>query len=407
MATLKISVREHKRRKDGKYPVSIRLTHHQQAVYIPTGAYVSDRQLNKALEVKDTFVNRELDKRVELYERLILALGLKANAYSAKELADYLVRHSEADASINFFEFAERYVAEINVQQPGTAENHINALNNLERYLKVRKLSATSITANFLHKYHDWMRREGGKNGNPLGERGQSLYLGSIRTMFNEAQRRYNDYDKGDIPIPNRPFEAFKIPKARPIKTAEDKALSVEQLKAIRDYAPRFKRDELARDCFMLSFYLCGMNSVDLFRCAILKESVLTYFRSKVRDNREDKAEMRIQVEPEALPLLEKYSGLKTVFSFCERHASKDSFNARINAGLKIIGRAVGVDDLEFYYARHSWATLAANDCKISVDLVDECLAHAEHSSIAKKHYIKKDWTRIFEANRKVLDLLI
>lgn len=40
-----------------------------------------------------------------------------------------------------------------------------------------------------------------------------SLYLGSIRHLFNEAKRQYNDYDRDIILISHSPFENFKIPK--------------------------------------------------------------------------------------------------------------------------------------------------------------------------------------------------
>ena len=132
---------------------------------------------------------------------------------------------------------------------------------------------------------------------------------------------------------------------------------------------------------------------------------MLTYYRSKVTGRREDKAEMRVRIEPEAAPLMKKYAGKARVFNFSERYNLNNSFNGALNKGLKVIGAAVGIDDLEFYYARHSWATLAANVCGIPIDLVDECLTHSDKRMA--KVYIKKDWTRIYEANRQVLNLLL
>lgn len=412
MATFKVLVLRENQKQNGSMPVVIRITHSRATKYIPTPYFAFPQQLDRNGEPKEPNLKARVNDTYNSVKDILDELGFRVNSYAPDELKEYVKKQlydGGGSDGIDFFTFAQRYIDKIKDKQLGTAENHTNALNNLERYIGQRKLTITDLTANFLYKYLEWMRKEGGKlkkgAKQPLGERGQSLYLGSIRTIFNEALREYNDYDKGNILIPNRPFERFKIQKARPIKTAEDKALTVEQIKSIRDYAPRFKRDALARDCFMLSFYLCGMNSVDLFRCDKLKEGVITYYRSKVTGKRDDKAEMRVRVELEALPLLEKYRGKKTVFSFYERYNSKDTFNAQINAGLKIIGKAIGVKDLAFYFARHSWATLAANDCGIPVDIVDECLAHVD-SRIAKKYYIKKDWTRIYKANRKVLDLL-
>ena len=39
-------------------------------------------------------------------------------------------------------------------------------------------------------------------------------------------------------------------------------------------------------------------------------------------------------------------------------YADVNTFSTALNKGLKKVGKLVGVDDLEFYAARHSWATI-------------------------------------------------
>ncbi|MDR0414146.1 MAG: site-specific integrase [Prevotellaceae bacterium] len=409
MATFKIWILHDNKKKNGAIPITVQLTHNGKRRYIPTPHAVFAQQLDRNGNIKDPNIKTIADGIYRRVKEILDELSFRVAAYSPDELKEYVLRKLDKGAghsSIDFFEFAQAYIEKIKPEQPGTAANHCVMLNNLERYLGAKPLRITDITAPFLVKYHEWMAAQGDAKGAPLGERGQSLYLGSIRTILNAAQKEYNDYDKGEILIPNRPFERFKVPKARNIKTAEEKALSIAQVQAIRGYTPLLKRDELARDCFMLSFYLCGMNSADLYRCSELKEGAIRYHRAKVSGRRDDKAEMRVRVEPEALALLAKYKGKKTIFCFCERYADKGTFSSALNKGLKIIGRTVGIADLEFYYARHSWATIAANDCDIAVDTIDDCLAHSDNR-IAKKSYIKKDWGKIYKANRKVLDAIL
>lgn len=53
------------------------------------------------------------------------------------------------------------------------------------------------------------------------------------------------------------------------------------------------------------------------------------------------------------------------------------------------------------------WATLARNECGISRDDVAEALNHARRGSDRVTDiYIERDFTRVWEANRKVLDLV-
>ena len=51
-------------------------------------------------------------------------------------------------------------------------------------------------------------------------------------------------------------------------------------------------RFDLAKDCFILSFCLMGINSVDLYNATELKGNKLVYYRTKTKDRRLDKAKM-------------------------------------------------------------------------------------------------------------------
>jgi integrase len=113
---------------------------------------------------------------------------------------------------------------------------------------------------------------------------------------------------------------------------------------------------------------------------------------------------MHVRVEPEAALLLKAYCGRDRAFKFCQMYASTNNFNAALNKGLKMVGEAVGVEDLGFYYARYSWASIAANTCELSTDTADDGLAHSDRRMA--RVYIKRDWTRIFKANSAVLDAL-
>lgn len=66
----------------------------------------------------------------------------------------------------------------------------------------------------------------------------------------------------------------------------------------------------------------------------------------------------------------------------------------------------IGVDDLEFYAARHSWATIARNDADIDKYTVHTALNHVDEEMKTTDIYIKKSWDPIDRANRKVLDLV-
>jgi len=98
-------------------------------------------------------------------------------------------------------------------------------------------------------------------------------------------------------------------------------------------------------------------------------------------------------------------SGNGTVFCFSDHYVTSDMLNAMVNIGLKRIGREIGVPDLNFYYARHTMASICANRLGIDIARVDEMLNHSDPKMALARVYIEKDFRPLWDANRRLLDL--
>ena len=92
------------------------------------------------------------------------------------------------------------------------------------------------------------------------------------------------------------------------------------------------------------------------------------------------------------------------VFNFHERFSSMSDFNRSINIGLKMIGKELGIDSLQFYAARHSMATIAANEAGIDRWTVNLMLNHTDQSMCVTELYIKRDFAPINEANFRLME---
>ena len=79
------------------------------------------------------------------------------------------------------------------------------------------------------------------------------------------------------------------------------------------------------------------------------------------------------------------------------------NFNRAINLGLKTIGKELNLFDLEYYAARHSWATIALNKLGISKYIVHEALNHIDESMRVTDIYIERDFVNENKANAKVI----
>lgn len=72
----------------------------------------------------------------------------------------------------------------------------------------------------------------------------------------------------------------------------------------------------------------------------------------------------------------------------------------------KLRGGRLIPEDTKAYSVRHSWATIARNVLNISKDDIDLCLNHVNEAHKMADVYIDKDFTRIDQANRRMIDLL-
>jgi integrase len=139
-----------------------------------------------------------------------------------------------------------------------------------------------------------------------------------------------------------------------------------------------------------------------------MKDNVITYNRRKTTTRRQDKAEMRVMIEDCILRLTEKYRDTDggRLFGFYRHYSNKKGFNLAINKGLKQIGKMLEIEDLEFYAARHSWATIASSSA-VGIDkyTVHEALNHSDSRMKVTDIYIDRDWSNIWNANKKVLSM--
>jgi integrase len=83
-------------------------------------------------------------------------------------------------------------------------------------------------------------------------------------------------------------------------------------------------------------------------------------------------------------------------------YRDNNSFNKYLNKGLKDLCKIAEVEDVSTYTFRHSWATIAQNQCGASTEQVGFALNHSSAHRITEG-YIKKDFSPIDVLNEKVI----
>lgn len=400
MATFKATVRG--MRKDGFMQVYIRVTHRTKHGYIKTDKMVTKKDVSKTNEIKDPFVSNYCTERIiEFNERLNRK---DISKWTVAEVVDYLLKGNE---DICFSDYARQHIDRmIDRGQVRNAKNYKLALQHMERFLGTNQVKFSQLTSVNVNK---WIASLSGT------ARAKEMYPVCVRQIFRSAIDELNDYDNGNIRIKTNPWGKVKIPQA---DRSEKIAISPEEcrlffaapLPATRMIDPL---PELGRDVAKMVLCLAGMNTVDIYelRKENYRNGCLCYKRAKTSKARSDEAYIEMRIEPIIQPLVEKYlAGPEDpyLFNFHNRFSTSDSFCSNVNNGIKKICKSLEIPQKNWYCVytfRHTWGTVAQNDCGASVAEVAFGMNHS-HGHAVTRGYIKIDFSPAWELNAKVIDFI-
>lgn len=441
MATFKWIIQKEKLRADGTYNVKIQMIHKRVRRLIGTQVYVdAKRDVTRGLAIKNQKVLDVLEDMVRDCRRKCNEVDV--NMMTADEVVELVTRAKPKRFDLDIIAYGWEQVRKVTEEgRQSTAHKYAIALRSLQRFLgqdglsrdglgqvglerdglsrdglsrdglERVGLSVHELSSGLVTRWMEWIGQTVDTKKGKDGRAAMARYVGCLRTIHNRAKREFNDEDRGVVNIPYSPFARVVLPK---VGLARPRALTLEQLRAMLalepepEYEGRVRMATIAREAFLLSFFLIGMNSVDMLGAERYEDGRVTYNRQKTRDRRLDGAEMSVRVEPEARELFERWRDPagRRVFKFYRRYSSMVTFTRCLNVGLKEVGRRIGVEGLQFYAARHTWATLAANEAGVDKWTVHLALNHSDPQMKVTDYYIRRDWRVIDEANRKVMDLV-
>ena len=405
MATVQWVIFKHHKRSDGTFNPKIAITHKRKTAYFSTGIYtplVKFRREDSQGTPTDRGITRSLDDKVDSIRDFINShTDIIESMASAQDVKEYIISSMNKRKNTDVLSFAEGYLSKIKVKGTFLAkQTRINALKDyVSNQLGLSSLPAEMVTSSFVKEYEEWLRKHPRKGIEKMKESTVISYIGELSALFNAFRDEYNDYDTGDIVIKNDPFRRYKYPRK---EETEKRAVSADVIRAIWNYKPARHTAQIARDVFLMSFFLCGMNVADLYECAPFGDR-LEYTRKKTRNTKRDAPFISMKIHDKIRPIIDRYRDEERGFTFHRMFRDAAGMHQSIRSGMKYLTKEVpGTDGLTFYAARHSFATIARNDCGVSMDDIALCLTHDSGHSITDT-YIKKDYSRIDNVIDKVV----
>lgn len=379
---------KNRQRKDGTFAVFVRVTYRRKSCYMSTPLSATRQELSRDYEIRSSHLLLACAGYIERMKKRLESFSYEATFMTVKEICSRL---GESENRIDFLKLIEDRAAELRRNGSDRSAANYGSLLNRLREFSGASLDINEVTSSWLKELEVHLRGR-------MKSRGVELYMGIIRAVYNEAYKRYNEMCPGAVRT--SPFTFYSIPaseQAAKRNISASKVLEISQLRGLSG------RAALAREVFMLSFCLCGMNSIDIYNLNPLTDDGRICHRRSKTKHRKDGAYFELEFPDILRKLLLRRADDKgeRLFSYYREYSNEQNFNRSVNLGLKRVGELVGLPNLQLYSARHTWATVAANDCGVAKDVVAQALVHS--SSTVTDIYINRSFRAVDEANAKVI----
>ena len=392
MANLFITIVPTKVLANGQHKIRIAVSHNWDTRYIPTNIVIdslNEFKNGKIVKRSDKeLLNAKLKRIYDTYYERCESIEY-ADSLTCTQLVKIITSPINGEQHRKFEDIVEEFLSQIDEDDrekthklyklaakhfirftgPGALMEHITPIriNNYLTHLRKSKLAPTSI----------------------------KIYITLLKVIINYAiKMRYVEY-KVD------PFVTASIPSAK----KRDTHITVEQLKIIRDMVPNQYNVSVVRDIFMLTYYLAGMNLVDMLAYDF-RTNIIDYIRIKTRNTKDGDRLTSFAIPDEAKPLIKKYMNKNTGKLVFGKYKTYVSCYNTLTRKMKVLKTVAGVThNLTLYSARKSFVQ-HGYDLGIPLSTLEYCIGQSmkedrpifNYVSIMKKHADK--------AIREILDNL-
>ena len=356
------------------YPVRIRVTYRRKSQYYPTGKDLTPEQWdampktrnNDLKELRDSINNSFEIVRKEVQELAYIA-GFSFNALNERLKAGVSSTVNTAfQAKIDDLRVNSRH---------GNMLVYDNVLKGIERF-RGTKIPFDSITVDWLRKYEKFLTEEG-KTTSTI-----SIHFRTIRAIMNDA-RRTGIIKESQYPFGKGRFE---------IQAGEGRklALTLAQIGHIARYEDGSEATAKYRD-YWLFLYLCnGINMADFvkLRYRDIVNGEICFVRQKTERTTKTRKEIRVVISEPMQAIINRwgnehnpdnfiFSVLTGTETALEQKHKTQYLTRAINRRMSAIGKALGINHISTYTARHSFATVLKRS-GANIAYISEALGHQD-----------------------------
>lgn len=380
--TINLDIKTHYPRKDGTFPILLRVSINGEHVYINTGKYIKDNHYDRVNKCVKTGIsgysalNGFIDRQKNKIDSIISENEKKGNVLSVQKVREIYEQESGKVKSISFYDFAEETIKrerELKEISSDTLDNYDNEIAKLRVYRS--KLSIHDIDKEFLEGYKSYLTDE-------LKQKNNTAY--HAMCFLRKYTKKLFDTGK----ISKYPFTEFVVGspfigepeylEPEELKTLHDLYDSKELLKIIKKAKSKYAQDFNIGEKYqeVLRYYLAGCYSglrhsdIKTLKTKEIKGTFIVKELQKGRLKR--KKTVRIPIRKRLLSLIDlnSLSGLAFENPVME--------NSQTNKYLKAIAKIAGINKpLTFHSSRHTFSINSLYK-GVKIEVISDILGHSE-----------------------------
>ncbi len=380
-----------RKKKDGKLEIMLALAHNGTTRYIKSGIFIdSADELAEGVVVgrKDArMLNLNLKRIVSDMHGRIADIEY-AHALTCSELALKLRTHGIEDNPTLSVVFAE--YMEVSSMKPASKELSMQLIKSATDFLgadfNLQRLSLRDIM-----RYDAYLRQRKNKPATIASK------VSLVSKLFTYAHKL--GYIQCDI----SPFSGYRPPEIM----VRESWLSTDEIIRLRDLELPKGMASTIRDYIILSYYLGGINMVDLLKvdfATCRQTKMLKYRRTKTEGQRKVNKYVEFGIPDEAWPIIDRLVTSDGYFG--TSYQRQNNMHYYFAQGIGALRKASGLPQLVYYSARKSFAQHAFQ-LGISTGIIDYILGHKlNRGGNTLYTYIIVTPDMATDAVRKVLDNL-
>lgn len=356
MATLNAVIVPAKVLKGGRHKVRISVAHNAETRYIVTNIIIdSDKEFKNGTIVRRAdaaMLNTKLRGIIQRYQDIIDELPY-ASMLSCAELICQL-KNAGNDKHRTLVSVYNEMIDSSNIKPTSRKQYKIiwNVVSKLiEQNLLVESVNHVTIL-NLVNKI-----KKRGVSDSTLWN-----YLVFVKSIINYAKKLGYAQYKVD------PFVGIQMPHVE----RREAWLTTDEIKKIRDLKIKGRIRRKYRDIFMLSYYLGGINLVDMAKINFNEQTdTIKYVRTKTENRPKVNKYVEFEIPEEAKEIINRLKNKDGIVIKNDYRLATSS----INNALASIAKIAGIDKIIYYSARKSFAQHAC-ELGVSNGVIDYILGH-------------------------------